>query len=338
MEGLRFLTFENRHVQQENETPARERSVVVDPLNGTGSQTTSTTYDFSTGLPTSVTDSNLNITTSDYTNQLLSAIDPFGRPGKVTGPYVSVNINGQVSTQRRTAVIKYLDSALQAETISDLNAENDGKLRSRTTVDKLKRTVKTEHSEDGSTYSISSEIVYKNRPGGQIGSATFTRNPHRSASDPTDGWTRTTQDALGRVTEIATFAGSTQPPDTGTTGTGVTWTGSVNTNYNAEQTTVTDQAGKQRRSIVDGLGRLKTVVEDPSVLNYSTNYTYDVLGNLLQVDQGGQHRFFTYDNLSRLKTAKTLNRWTGRASRWRRPTAMTTHRIFSPKQIPTPPP
>jgi RHS repeat-associated protein len=74
--------------------------------------------------------------------------------------------------------------------------------------------------------------------------------------------------------------------------------------YNAEQTTVTDQAGKQRKSVVNGLGRLVKVFEDPGSSNFETDYTYDALGNLLQVDQGSQqHRFFTYDSLSRLKTA-----------------------------------
>ena len=38
--------------------------------------------------------------------------------------------------------------------------------------------------------------------------------------------------------------------------------------------------------------------------NFETDYFYDPLGNLLQVDQGTQHRYFTYDSLSRLKTGK----------------------------------
>src|SRR5205085_1235024 len=35
-----------------------------------------------------------------------------------------------------------------------------------------------------------------------------------------------------------------------------------------------------------------------------TYYTYDVLGNLRKVNQGGQARFFMYDSLSRLIRAK----------------------------------
>jgi RHS repeat-associated protein len=57
--------------------------------------------------------------------------------------------------------------------------------------------------------------------------------------------------------------------------------------------------------------RLVKVFEDPGASNFETDYTYDALGNLLQVDQGSQHRFFTYDNLSRLKTAKNPEQVSG---------------------------
>jgi RHS repeat-associated protein len=88
--------------------------------------------------------------------------------------------------------------------------------------------------------------------------------------------------------------------------------------------TVTDQALKQRRSITNALGQLKRVDEPTdagglgavSSPNQPTNYTYDVLNNLLTVVQasnttqqcGGapncsQTRTFVYDSLSRLKSA-----------------------------------
>ena len=64
-------------------------------------------------------------------------------------------------------------------------------------------------------------------------------------------------------------------------------------------------------SVTDALGRLARVdeptaaglgtVETP---NQPTNYAYDVLGNLRQVNQGGQTRFFAYDSLNRLLRAK----------------------------------
>src|SRR5262249_38141190 len=55
---------------------------------------------------------------------------------------------------------------------------------------------------------------------------------------------------------------------------------------------------------VDALGRLVKVIEDPSGKNYQTTYSYDPMGNLTGVAQGGQTRTFNYDSLSRLKTAK----------------------------------
>jgi YD repeat-containing protein len=56
----------------------------------------------------------------------------------------------------------------------------------------------------------------------------------------------------------------------------------------------------------DHLGRLKQIDElnDDGSLYASTLYAYDARGNLTQVDQGSQQRLFTYDSLSRLKTAK----------------------------------
>lgn len=112
--------------------------------------------------------------------------------------------------------------------------------------------------------------------------------------------TITTFDALGRATRVTTPDGS-----------------HVDTEYAGNKVTVKDQKERARSSITDGLGRLVQVNEDPSVtpgdthLNYQTNYTYDVLGNLIRVRQGGfptggsldptvQFRRFYYDSLSRL--------------------------------------
>ncbi len=75
--------------------------------------------------------------------------------------------------------------------------------------------------------------------------------------------------------------------------------------------TVTDQANKQRRSITNALGQLTRVDEpnDAGLLDVngvpaqSTNYSYDTLNNLVTVVQGQQTRTFTYDSLSRLKSA-----------------------------------
>src|SRR6185369_16702199 len=141
-----------------------------------------------------------------------------------------------------------------------------------------------------------------------MGRVTLTSSALRSTPSSTDGWTRVTKDAAGRVTEVATFGGVTQPAWTGTSG---VFTGAVTTGYDAQFTTVTDQAGKVRRSKVDALGRLVRVDEPDANGSLGTtnapvqpsSYGYDVFGNLTTVTQGSQTRTFTYDSLSHLRTA-----------------------------------
>jgi hypothetical protein len=138
-----------------------------------------------------------------------------------------------------------------------------------------------------------------------VGHVYTVSNPYCQGSnhqtDPTYGLTTTTYDALSRVTQ-------TQKQD-----------GSLSSaSYNDNCTTATDEAGKQRTVCSDALGRMTTVFEDPTGLNYETDYQYDLLNNLTRVDQKGsapgdsskwRTRLFTYDSLSRLITA--LNPETG---------------------------
>jgi RHS repeat-associated protein len=117
-------------------------------------------------------------------------------------------------------------------------------------------------------------------------------NPYFSSGsgspiNPSGQWTTSQYDLLGRITSVTT-------PDNAV----------VSTSYSGNQVTVTDQAGKSRRSVTDALGRITQVIEDPSGLAYSTEYLYDPLGNLRRVQQGTQTRHFMYDSLSRLIRAR----------------------------------
>ncbi|MBX3280792.1 MAG: RHS repeat protein, partial [Acidobacteria bacterium] len=301
--GNRLTTTDPRsYVAQyfyEDSTHANLTKVIVNPGSTQATeQITTMSYDFSTGLMLTQTDVNGQVTTIDYTNHRLSDVDPYGRPGWVTGPEVDSVVGGTTYTDQNHKVkTTYYDEDRQVVVEADLNQEGDGKLKTRTTSDELGRVIKTESNEDGTgSYTIWSESVYI-----EMGRITMSSNPRRSAGAGADGWTRTTRDQLGRVTEAATFLGTSQPPDTGTNS---NWTGSVTSGYNANQTTVTDQAGKQRRSVTDGLGRLSQAIEDPNGLNHQTGYTYDSLGNLRRVEQGTQNRYFMYDSLSRLIRAR----------------------------------
>src|SRR5205085_7513621 len=100
-------------------------------------------------------------------------------------------------------------------------------------------------------------------------------------------WTQTSFDALDRVTQVKTTADSAV----------------VTTSYSGNLVTVIDPGGKARKSVSDALGRITSVYEDPSGLNYQTSYSYDALGNLRTVIQGSQSRTFVYDSLSHLTSA-----------------------------------
>jgi hypothetical protein len=213
-------------------THALPTRVVVDPQNGTGTQTASTAYDFHTGLVTNQTDVNGQQSTTEYTNQLLGAIDPLGRPGILKSTITTI---GGINHRRRLTTT-YLDSARQVIIANDANAENDKLLKTRTTTDQLGRVILTEQTEDGTNYTISNVGKYLD-----MGRVTLTSSSRRSSAATTDSWTRVTKDNAGRVTEIATFGGATQPAWTGTAG---VYTGRATTTYDANFVTVTDQAGK----------------------------------------------------------------------------------------------
>ena len=280
-------------------THALPTSVTVDPQNGTGTQTVATTYDTATGLVTNQADVNGQVSTINYTNQLLGTVDPFGRPGYTESP--QINIGGTNHKHRVTTT--YIDSARQVIVESDLNAQGDKLLKTRTTADQFGRPILSEQSEDGANYTISARHAYLN-----MGRVTLSSSEMRSTAATTDSWARVTKDSAGRVIEVATFGGATQPAWTGTSG---VFTGTVTTAYDANFTTVTDQAGKVRRSMVDALGRLVRVDEPDGSGSLGTtaspaqptSYGYDVFGNLALVTQGSQTRTFSYDSLSRLRTA-----------------------------------
>ena len=215
-----------------------------------------------------------------------------------------INIDGV--NKRLTSKTFYEDSTRKVRTESDLYNEGDAIIKGRTTADQLGRPILAEKNENGANnYTISSQTVYK--PTERV---VMSSNPTKNIGELTDGWTRVTSDILGRPIETATFSGSIQPPISG----GITssnFTGRVLTDYSANTTTVTDQAGKQRRSIVNAIGQL-TRIDEPNnngnlgtiaSPNQPTNYAYDILGNLITVNQSVQTRSFEYDSLSRLRFA-----------------------------------
>ena len=244
-------------------------------------------YDFNTGAVTSITDWNSQVATKNYDalTRLTSVSYPDG--GSTTLCYTDTG--GATCTQGSApfAVVK-----TKAITASPVLNETSTFL-----FDGLGRTSQTQLNSDpsGTTYTLATYDA--------LGRKSQVYNPTRCSSitancnnETTWGYTTTNYDPLNRVTSVVEQDGST-----------------VSTNYSAFPcTTVTDEAGNSRQSCVDGLGRMTSVLEDPGAsphLNYTTNYTYDALGNLTYVNQigstGGQPRTrtFQYDSLSELTSA-----------------------------------
>lgn len=228
---------------------------------------TKTQYDFNTGLPTTTTDEN--------NNQITNTYDSLLRPLTINYPdggQASYTYNSPTSTS-------------QSEKIS--SSQN---LTSTTILDGLGRTSQQQLTSDPAG------TVYTDTTYNAIGLVASISNPHRTGSNPTDGTTQFTYDALGRMTLQTQPDGST-----------------IQTTYSGNCVTTTNEAGQQRKSCSDGLGHSTSVFEDPSSLNYETDYTYDALNNLLTVNQKGgstdstqwRTRTITYDSLSRVIQSST---------------------------------
>jgi RHS repeat-associated protein len=190
----------------------------------------------------------------------------------------ATQVKRAVSTAAANHTVYSYDDTNRIITItSDLNVNNDGALISKTVYDQMGRTCETRQYEGGTNY-IATQVQYD-----ALERAHTTSNPFRPWLSQTPVWTTKVFDALGRVTSVTT-------PDNAV----------VTSSYSGNAVTITDQAGKARKSVTDALGRVTSVYEDPSGLNYQTSYAYDVLSQLITVTQGVQTRTFVYDSLKRL--------------------------------------
>jgi RHS repeat-associated protein len=246
---------------------------------GTGNSIThsiSGAYDFNTGKLTSFTDQNGQISTYGYDSlwRVYSASFPDG--GSVGVTYTDSN---PVQITKTVAVNSTLNKWFN------------------TIFDGLGRISQTQMKDPDCT--IGSALVKVDRAYGFDTTQNTTYSTVTTPYCDTPGTiyglsTRSDADALGRPIKVTQTDGST-----------------VTTSYSANCTTVTDEANKSRQSCTDGLGRMTGVWEDPSTLNYRTDYTYDVMNKLLSTAQRGgdpnssdwRQRTFIYDSLSRLTNA-----------------------------------
>ena len=116
---------------------------------------------------------------------------------------------------------------------------------------------------------------------GRVASQT---NPFTAGGQP--GPSTTYQyDALGRVAVVTS-------PDNQT----------IQNSYSGNTVVVIDQVNRKIKRETDGLGRLVKVTEQDAAgtLAQETTYSYNLLGKLIEVNQGNQLRSFKYDALGRL--------------------------------------
>ncbi len=272
-------------------------------------RTSTAVYDFTSGLVSSATDVD-----NDLTNA--TEYDALGRPTK--------SIAAQGTTLESWTTTEYYDVGRFVVVKSDLERKGDGKKVATQFYDQLGRVRLSKTLEDASTQSATNEtdgIKVQTRyattnSGGTGNTYQLTSNPYRAdfsynaGSETTMGWTRSKVLNTGRHSEVETFSGSALPQPFVSSGYNTASTGVVQTDVDANATTVTDQAGKVRRSITNGLGQLVRVDEPTSgglgtvaSPNQATTYAYDTLNNLTTVTQGAQTRTFAYSSLSRLLTA-----------------------------------
>jgi RHS repeat-associated protein len=265
--------------------------------------TSSVTYNYNTGLPVTATDANGVQTTMDYdANTLRPTLTKaaYGTANEVHTEYQygTTDSNGQLAANQRFTYVK---------TQIDASNWKEG----YTWFDQLGRTIKSQSVDSDGDVIVETEYDNMSRP------KTVT-NPYRM--NETVYKTESFYDDLGRVTKV-------KSPDNAEVLSAYSLATSGDRIGNV--VTVTDQAGKLRRSITNGLGQLKRV-DEPDVSNASnplgainspnqpTYYSYDLLNNLIQVQQTGttsaqcgggvntsctQNRYFSYDALSRLKQA-----------------------------------
>jgi len=243
---------------------------VTAPSTGGVSHSTSANYDFNSGLITTATDDSGQVTTFAYDSSFRVTQKNLPNGGQSSWTYTNVAPLKVTVTEKITGTMNKVPES---------------------EIDKLARMKQPRLTSDPEG------VVYGDTTYDKFGRVSTTTNPYRSTSEGTYGVNTTEYDALGRPTK-------TIPAD----GTGTS--NNVSTVYEDNCATVTDQAGKKRKTCSDALGRLTNVYEpnESGSFVYETAYQYDLLGNLIRVDQKGNDpdpskwrtRTSVYDSLSRL--------------------------------------
>jgi RHS repeat-associated protein len=235
-------------------------------------QCVSATYDLNSGLMTSFTDQNASYqasgnTQGDPAHTTSYSYDSMSRMTLAQAPPDTGNGGAHPNTQFIYSLPNAFPYTVQKlRTITSALNESV-----TTTYDGLSRPTKTQRATPNGVATIDSAYDGLNR----IISVT---NPYFSTSDPTYGVTTSTYDAFDRVTTITRQDGSI-----------------FQSQYSDPTTTITtDESGRQRRKINDGLGRL-VEVDEPSAATVQVTYnaTMQTDGNFVLSNAAGTSMWST---------------------------------------------
>jgi RHS repeat-associated protein len=238
----------------------------------TGSLSTNTTWNCDGGVPLAISDVNSQPTAYAYT-------DPFWRQTEVDFPN-----GGKTATSYNDTVTP--STVTRSELITSSMSRT-----TQSSFDGFGRLIEFAITSD------SAGTIYQDTHYDSVGRVNTLYNPTRCnppttacSTETSWGFSGRTYDALNRLTAVTAQDG-----------------GVTSTSFSGNCSSTTDQAGKATTKCWNAIGQLISVQEDPSGLNYITNYTYDALGNLLTVTQKGgatsgqwRTRTFHFDGLSRL--------------------------------------
>jgi RHS repeat-associated protein len=286
-------TWNERDIQSQNEYSSTYKhayatqatTAIPDPSGAHGLNTaftTSSTFDYDTGLVLTTTDANGQVTSFSYKDDQ-DVNDPLNRLRKVTRPDGS------------WTKYSFGDTVGNLFSVTETRQDATRTLIAHNYLDPSGRGSRSFVSEGGNSY-IATDSIYD-----QMGRSWKVSSPYRTNTlggvadvSHTSNWTTTTYDPLGRVITVTM-------PDASV----------VQTSYQGVYTTVTDPAGRQRRQKTDARERVIRV-DEPNLSGslgtvdspaQATSYDYDTQGNLVHVAQGSspvQHRYFKYDALGRL--------------------------------------
>ncbi|WP_263417852.1 RHS repeat-associated core domain-containing protein [Terriglobus albidus] len=249
---------------------------IQSPTTGTITHIENYQYDGNTGALQSYTDQNQQVTSYSY--------DSAGRLWSVKAPNLG-------SASGATTVYCYPD----AKTIKTYSAMNAGLTVPSTSTACPASSGANVQSELidglGRTIQIGSESAdsYQNTQYNTEGQIQQVSNPHTAAGAASAIWTSFQYDVLGRTVKRVN-------PDSS----------EIDTTFDGSSTVIVDESQRKTKRIVDSLGRLTDVYEDPDGANLHTEYGYDGLANLTSVTQHGKSaetsrtRSFKYDSFSRL--------------------------------------